>query len=146
MIIHPFVDPVILEVKENTEVVLNFTEPGSGGSYEEITWYKDKTGSVNYRIVFLHPTTGGEPWYYNEFCSGSSPCETSSKVELNVDTGELTIYSVNVSDEGFYYYAFYIGHNGTPDTGHKYEIDMRIYGKLLLAVLETMWLFITFQI
>ena len=31
-----FKDPVILKVEENTEVVLNFTEPGSGGRYEEI--------------------------------------------------------------------------------------------------------------
>ena len=81
--------------------------------------------------MFVHPTaTGGEPLYYNEFCSGSSTCETSSKGELNVDTWELTIYSVNISDEGFYYYYFYID-SGTPGTGHKYEINMQVYGKTI---------------
>ena len=125
-----FLDPVILKAEEMTEVVLNFTEPGSGGPYEEITWYKDQTGRSQYRIVFLHSSaTGGEPQYYNEFCSGSSPCETSSKGELNVNTGELTIYSVAISDEGFYYYDFYID-GGTADTGHKYEIHTKVSGEL----------------
>ena len=122
---------MILKVEETTEVVLNFPEPGSGGPYTEIDWYKDQTGGSDYRIVFVHPTaTGGEPLYYNEFCSGSSTCETSSKGELNVDTGELTIYSVNISDEGFYYYDFYID-GGTPNTGSKYEIEMEVYGRTM---------------
>ena len=121
----------MLEVEEKTPVVLTFPEPGSVGTYEEITWYKDQTESSQYRLVFVHPAaTGGEPLYYNEFCSGSSPCETSSKGELNVDTGDLTIYSVNTSDEGFYYYDFYID-GGTADTGHKYEINMEVYGKTM---------------
>ena len=78
-----FVDPVTLIAEETTEVVLNFPEPGSGGPYEEITWYKDQTGSSQYRIVFLKPSVnGGEPLYYNEFCSGTSPCETCIKGEL----------------------------------------------------------------
>ena len=115
-------------MEESTKVVLNFTEPGSGGPYEEIEWYKDRTGDIYYKIVFVHPHRTGEPLYYNEFCSGSSPCETSSKGELNVDTGELTIYSVNSSDDGFYYYDFFID-GGTANTGHKYEIDMEVYGK-----------------
>ena len=124
-----FKDPVNLKAEENTKVVLNFTEPGSGGSYEEITWSKDRTGSSTYRIVFVHPVaTEGEPLYYDEYCSGSNQCNTSSEVELNVDTGELTIYSVSVSDEGFYYYYFYI-ESGTVDTGRKYEIELKIYGK-----------------
>ena len=131
-----FKDPVFLKAEENTEVILNFTEPGSGGSYEEITWYNDQTGASVYKIVFLKPSiNGGMPLYYNEFCSGSSPCSTSSKVELKVDTGELTIYSVNISDEGFYYYYFY-GEHGTPDTGYKYEIDMEVYGQFMFTVQE----------
>ena len=128
-----FEDPVILKVEEKTEVVLNFTEPGSVGSYTEITWYKNRTGNSQYRIVFLKPSiNGGVPLYYNEFCSGSIPCNTSSKVVLNTTTGELTIYSVNISSEGFYYYYFYI--DGTPDTGHKYEIIMEVYGEFMFTV------------
>ena len=117
-------------MEEKTEVVLNITEPGSGGRYEEITWYKDQTGRGQYRIVFLHvDVTAGEPKYYNDFCSGISPCDTSTKVELNVDTGELTIFSVNISDEGFYYYKFYID-GGSADTGYKYEIHTKVSGKV----------------
>ena len=117
-------------MEENTEVIFSFPEPGSRGSYDEITWYKNQTGSSNYRIVFVHPSaTSGEPEYYNQYCSGgTSPCDESSKGELNVGTGEMTIFSVNISDEGFYYYDFYID-LGTADTGHKYEIDMKVHGK-----------------
>ena len=123
-------DPVILKVEEKTEVVLNFTEPGFGGLYDEITWYKDQTRSSQYRIVFLKPSVNrGKPQYYNDYCSGASPCNTSSKGELNVDTGELTIYSVATSDEGFYYYEFFI-ESGTPDTGSKYEIYVDVYGEV----------------
>ena len=122
-------DPVVLKVEEKTEVALNLSEPGSGGSYEEIIWSKDQTASSQYRIVMLYPAaTAGEPKYYNEFCSGSSTCETSNKGKLNADTAELTIYSVNISDEGFYYYYFYIS-GGTPDTGHIYETEIEVYGK-----------------
>ena len=125
-----FPDPVMLRVEETRVVVFEFTEPGSGGPYADITWYKDQTGSSDYRIVFLRPSVnGGVPLYYDEFCSGSSPCNTSSKGKLNVDTGELTIYSVNITDEGFYYYDFYI-EDGRVDTGVKYEIDVEIYGKV----------------
>ena len=128
-----FEDPVILKVEETTKVILNFTEPESGGSYEDITWSKDQTGSSQYRIVFLKPSINrGEPLYYNEFCSGSSPCNTSSKGVLNITTEELTIYSVNISSEGFYYYYFHI--DGTPDTGHKYEIIMEVYGEFMFTV------------
>ena len=123
-------DPVILKVEEKTEVVLNFTEPGFGGLYDEIRWSKDQTGGSQYRIVFLHPAiAGGQPQYYNDYCAASSPCETSTKVELNVDTGEISIYSVAISDEGFYYYEFFI-EGGTPDTGSKYEICVDVYGEV----------------
>ena len=114
---------------ENTEVVLQFREPGRGGSYEEIAWYKDRTGRYADKIVSLSPSiNGGKPQYYNKYCSGSGQCDTSSKVELNVDNGELTIYDVNMSDEGFYYYNFYI-RGGSADTGDKYEIELEVYGK-----------------
>ena len=95
---------------------------------EEIRWNKDTTSSTG-RIVFLHPTaTEGKPLYYNGYCIASSPCVTSSKGKLNVNTGEFTINKVQISDEGFYYYRFYIN-NGSPDTGHKYEIHMEVYGR-----------------
>ena len=85
-----FKDPVNLKAEENTEVVLNFMKTGSGGSYEEIDWSKDQTGSSHYKIVFLRPgINGGVPLYYDEYCSGTGTCNTSTKVELKVHTGEL---------------------------------------------------------
>ena len=129
-----FEDPVILKVEEKTEVVLNFTEPGSGGSYTEITWSNDQTGASQYRIVFLRSgINGGVPLYYDEYCSGTGTCNTSTKVELNLTTGQLTIYSVNISDEGFYHYDFYID-GGSADTGLKYEIIMKVYGEFMFTV------------
>ena len=121
---------MVLIAQEGSEVRLRFTEPGSGGAYEEIAWYKGSTGGSNYRIVFVHPSaTGGQPLYYNDYCSGSSPCDTSTKGELNTTTGELTIYQVEFSDDDYYYYNFYID-GGSPDTGHKYEINLIVNGKL----------------
>ena len=108
---------------------LVFTEPESWGSYEEIAWYKGATGSSDTRIVFVDPSaTQGKPRYYNEYCSGSSPCESSEKFELDLNTGSLTINKVQLSDEDYYYYEFYID-GGRADTGHKYEIQLRVYRK-----------------
>ena len=122
-------DPVVVTAQEGSEVILQFTEPGSGGPYEEITWYKEATGSSTYRIVFLRPSVnGGRPQYYNDYCSGSSPCSTSTKGELSVATGELTIYQVEFSDDDYYYYDFYID-GGSANTGDKYEKNLIVYGK-----------------
>ena len=124
-----FVEPVLLRVEEHSEVVLSFTEPGSGGPYEDITWSKGGTSSIDYRIVFLKPAVNiGEPLYYNDYCSGASPCGTSGKGQLNTDTGDFTIHKVSLTDSGFYYYNFFID-NGTSNTGIKYEIDVEVYGK-----------------
>ena len=95
--------------QQEKPVTLNFTEPGSGGPYQEITWYKGATGDINHRIVFVRLiATGGQPWYYNDYCSESSPCGTSEKGHLNISTGEFTIYSVKLIDDDYYYYDFYI--------------------------------------
>ena len=111
-------------VRKGADLILQFTEPGSGGAYEEIDWYKGATGSSNHRIVFVHPDlTGGQPLYYNDYCSGISPCVTSTKGHLNTTTGEFTIYNVEMTDYDYYYYDFYID-RGSSDTGHKYEINV----------------------
>ena len=124
-------DPWKLTVEENMEAKLSFPEPGSGGRYEEIFWYKERTGSSNYRIVFLHSDIAeGKPLYYNDYCSGSSPCDSSSKGTINPTTGIFTIYNAQIYDEGFYYYRFYI-RNGSPNTGYKYEITLEVYGEFM---------------
>ena len=108
---------------------LEFTEPWTQGSYEDITWSKGATGSSDTRIVFVRPSVRqGKPLYYNAYCSGSSPCNSSEKGELDLNTGSLTIKKVQLSDEGYYYYFFYID-RGAADTGHKYGIQLEVYGK-----------------
>ena len=111
--------------QEGKQVSLQFTEPGSGGRYEDITWYKGESRRSKYIFVSL---AGGQPLYYNDYCSGSSPCKTSEKGQLNTTTGEFTIHSVEMTDDAYYFYYFYI-YGGSPDTGHKYEINMTVSGK-----------------
>ena len=121
-------DPELLRPHENESVELVFTEPATEGLYEDITWSKGATGSSDTRIVFvLASVRQGKPRYYNEYCSSSSPCESSEKVELDLDTGSLTINKVQLSDEDYYYYFFYS--NTKSDTGHKYEIQIEVHGK-----------------
>ena len=50
--------------------------------------------------------------------------------ELNIETGELTIYQVNATDEDLYSYRFFAPSSGVPDTGHNYEIQQDFCGKL----------------
>ena len=109
---------------------LVFTEPGSGGPYEEIRWYKGATGSSATRIVFVHQSfTLGKPRYNNKYCSGSSPCESSEKFELDLNTGSLTINKVQLSDEDYYYYDVFT--NDLRRFGYIYEIQVEVYGKFL---------------
>ena len=70
----------------------------------------------------------GTIYYYNEYCSGSSPCETSDKGELNTTTGGFTIFNAQFTDTDYYYYTFYISAE-EPNTGTKYEINLHIGSK-----------------
>ena len=114
-------DPELLMAHENESVELGLTEPGTEGSYEEITWYKIATSLSTTLIVIVYPA-GGKPLYYNEYCSSSWTCLSSDKGKLDLNTGSLTINKVRLSDEGYYYYDFYA--DTEPDTGHKYEIQL----------------------
>lgn len=122
------VDPAMLDAEENTEVKLPLVEPGTGGPYHDIIWYKGEITSSN-RIVQLSGDISTAPQYFNEYCpEGSNTCETSHRGKLNVETGEFIIYNGQLGDEDYYYYYFYIK-DGTPDTGNKYETDLTVYGK-----------------
>ena len=116
-------DHVVVKAMKGKPVGLNFTDPDSGGPYEEITWYKGKSRRSRDKIVSL---AEGKPSYYNEYCSGISPCNTSRKGQLNTTTGELTIYEVESSDVAYYFYDF-IG--ASRDTGRKCEINLTVSGK-----------------
>ena len=61
-----FVDRVLLEVEEHSDVILSFPEPALKGQYDELTWYKDHSGGDEYRMVFLRSSVNnGQPQYYN---------------------------------------------------------------------------------
>ena len=117
--------------EEGSTIKLAVSQPGSGGPYEEIAWYKGTQYSDG-RIVLVHPdATDGRPFYFNDYCSGSSPCGTSKKARLNVTTGELIIFETQLSDADYYYYRFYIN-GGSPNTGSKYVINLDVNGKIYL--------------
>ena len=116
-------DHRVVMVRKGKQVSLEFIEPGSGGSYDQITWYKGTNRSSKDKIVSL---AGGKLRYYNDYCSGISPCNTSRKGQLNTTTGELTIYQVESSDVTYYFYNFM---GSSHDTGGKYEINLKIPGK-----------------
>ena len=113
-------------MQEKIPHVLEFEQPGTPGAYEEIRWYKGSTHRDD-RIVFY---IGGTVNYYNDYCLNDIHCETSEKGELNTDTGDFTIHSVELIDDGYYYYRFYVD-NDNPDTGSKYEYNMEVYGNYI---------------
>ena len=116
-------DHVVVMALKGKPIGLNFTDPGSGGPYGEITWYKGSSRRSRDKIVSL---TRGKLRYYNEYCSEISSCKTSRKGQLNTTTGELTIHQVELSDDAYYFYSFY---GVSYDTGWKYEINLTVSGK-----------------
>ena len=67
-------------------------------------------------------------YYFNAYCPGSGFCSASEKGSLNLTTGEFTILSVELSDEGFYYHKFHVN-SDNPNTGEKYEYNLDVYAK-----------------
>ena len=121
-------DPVGITIKEGSELKLQFEEPATPGSYEEIRWYKGSTGGDD-KIV--HFRKGSWYTYYGDYCSGISPCDVpdkSDKGELDTTTGTFTIHQVKLSDTGYYYYYFYT--YDTDGNGQKYEYTVDVSGKL----------------
>ena len=53
-----------------------------------------------------------------------------------MDTGDFTIDSVELSDDGYYYYKFYGPDMG--DTGVKYEYSLGIYGKFFKSTIHNL--------
>ena len=114
-----------ITIKEGNELKLNFTEPATPGSYEEIRWYK---GSTNGKDKIVHFIEGILFYYYGDYCLGTSPCDASDKSdkgELDTTTGIFTIHQVLLNDSGYYYYYYY-----PSDTGRSYEYNVNVYGSL----------------
>ena len=45
---------------------------------------------------------------YNGYCANSEECSISPSVEINSETGALTLYNVTLNDEGFYTYSLWV--------------------------------------
>ena len=121
-----FVDPIKMMVEEGKQISLYITAPPPNGKYLELRWYK---GSLSRTVAFYHHEISERTRYFDGYCStNTSPCFTSHKVNLDITTGRLTFYNVNVTDDDNYYYKFY-GENAI-DTGYKYEIQLFVYSKL----------------
>ncbi len=107
-------------VEEGADFSLQFSEPGIPGSYSDITWWKGKPW---YSIVAYVPDIRPNPAYHGEYCDDSIPsCPSSSRGELNTNTGALKIKDLNDTDTDYYYYMFRPG-----NTGEKYELFIEVY-------------------
>ncbi len=100
---------------------IEISEPVSGG-YKEIYWYK---GNRDHRLFRYKEDTF--EFYHNELCDGGvSQCSSSTKGYVDTSTGTLTLYTVNISNGGNYYYNF--AKDDVVDTGVNYEILLEVYG------------------
>ncbi len=120
------VDPVEETAIENNIVRLKSPKKGQG-SYSEIWWYKKSRAS---RIA-VYQEGWNNAHYKGDFCPKGGTCLGSSpKGELNITTGELTIYSAELTDEDAYFYDFKIDNTDTTNTGRDYQISLVVYGKI----------------
>ena len=110
-----------MSAEEGQQIQLSFAEPARSGVYENIEWYKGLKQS-DMRIAAVS--------HSSEFCSVNSPCRLSNKGVLDPTTGDMTINSVEIMDEDYYYYYFSTYGRVAIDTGDKYEIKVEVYGKL----------------
>ena len=103
---------------------MKFAKPGKAGStFEEIRWYK---GSRSSSVVYYEQTAnGGKPKYFKVYCSEN--CNASNRVSLDITTGDLTIFEVNLRDEDYYYYKYSL--SGENEVGSKYEIQLEVSSK-----------------
>ena len=113
-------------VPENSEFLLEFLEPDI--SYKTLTWYRPNRDQKIVEFV-SDGGDGGTLEYYGDFCVWNPSCPSSDKGELNTNNGALTIYSLSLEDEDFYYYSFTSFDARVNDTGIKYEIYVEVHGK-----------------
>ena len=100
------------------------------GTFDEIRWYKGNRDSNNNRIYLY--IMGLADQYENDWCPDvPSPCGDSSTIgEVNKTTGELTIYSAQITDDEFYY-ADLLSRGSIEELGSDYELAFFVYGKLM---------------
>ena len=114
-------DQISVKTEESSKFTLKFADSvAAGTTFEEIRWYK---GSRSNSIVYFEETAhGGKPKYFHDYCA--SNCDSSNKVSLDTQTGDLTIMEVGLRDEDYYYYKFSV--SGNFEAGEKYEIKMEV--------------------
>ena len=123
-----FADRHNITVEEGQQLILNFSEPGFSATYNKIEWFYCSPPCMIAKY---------DRWrkieYYGQFCNESDncSCSNSSKGELDETTGSLTIHSIALSDENFYFYNY-------NDTGNNHTIYVEVHGKIYLVLSSQM--------
>ena len=105
---------------------VNLNVPGSM-PFSVITWYK---GSRDHPIL-QYISRARRTTFYNEYCSGASPCTESDKGGPS-PFGDLTIYSL-IADDTDYYYFNIMPTNGPLDPGFHYEMYLDVKGRCIFC-------------
>ena len=90
-----------------------------------IRWYKGSRDNIILEFISRTRRTT----FYNEYCSGTSPCTESDKGGPS-PFGDFTIYSLIVNDTDYYYYNI-VPTNGPVDPGYHYEIYLDVKGRCI---------------
>ena len=119
-----------MAAEKGTEVNLRIPEPVPRGSYTKIVWYRNTSSMDHSRIaVYNESLHNSKLQYFESYCSHTNSCLMSNKAELNITSGDLNIYSAELSDSGIYYYKFDAADKEVSDSGHKYEILLEVYSE-----------------
>ena len=89
--------------------------------------------------VYNESLPDGKLQYFESYWShinSSNSCLLSNKAELNITSGDLNIYSAELSDFGIYYYKFYAADKEVSDSGHNYEILLEVYSEYNRLILK----------
>ena len=120
-----FADRHNITVEEGEKLILNFSEPGFPATYNKIAWFYCSRSCIisKYEDKFIEP----DIYYYGQFCNESDicRCSNSSKGELDENTGSLTMHSIVLTDENFYFYNY-------NDTGNNHTIYVEVHGKIYI--------------
>ena len=125
-----FADRHNITVEEGEKLILNFSEASFPPAYDEIEWFYCSRSCM---IAKYDKVIEPDILYYGHFCNESVNCTCSnfSKGELDKNTGSLTIHSIALNDENFYFYNY-------NDTGNNHTIYVEVHGKIYLVLSSQM--------
>ena len=112
-----------ITVEEGEKLILNFSEASFPPPYDEIEWFYCSRSCMIAKYDAIWPTH----LYYGHFCNETDIClcSNSLKGELDEKTGSLTMHSIVLTDENFYFYNY-------NDTGNNHTIYVEVHGKIYI--------------